>query len=473
VDRAAATENYTVVVLQKLSARAGREAIVAGDRRVSGSEAVATVLRFAAALRGSGLAEGDGVALFAENSPEVLLLQLAVHFVGCRLVFVPPVRGSIELEALIERADVKALVFDPVFEERTRQIAGRVDIPHLFSIGASSIAPDFLEAASGRAGLSLADAADGRHIATLFYTGGTTGLPKLVIRRSRHYNGQVQRSGMHIDHVSDSPALLVCTLVTYSSGHNLSLLGILSGHVIVLLRTFDAGTALSVMESERVTRMIVATPMIYDLLDHPDCRPGRFPALRLLTYTGASPSPARLLQAVERFGPVLQQLYAATETGIVAHLTPEEHDPRRPGLLSSCGRLMPGVEVEVRGDDGKPVPAGQPSELFIRSGAVMEGYWNDPERTAGVLDDQGWYRSGDIARQDEDGYLYIVGRARDVIVSGRTAANVYSQLLDDFLTAQPSIKDAAAIGLPGDDGKETVHVVLVPQDPASPPTFPG
>jgi fatty-acyl-CoA synthase len=103
---------------------------------------------------------------------------------------------------------------------------------------------------------------------------------------------------------------------------------------------------------------------------------------------------------------------------------------------------------------------------------VMEGYWNDPERTAEVLDGQGWFRSGDIARQDEDGYLYIVGRARDIIVTGRTADNVYSRLLDDFLTAQPAVKDAAAIGLPGDDGKETVHVVLVPQDPASPPDLP-
>jgi fatty-acyl-CoA synthase len=103
---------------------------------------------------------------------------------------------------------------------------------------------------------------------------------------------------------------------------------------------------------------------------------------------------------------------------------------------------------------------------------VMEGYWNDPERTAGVLDGRGWFRSGDIARQDEDGYLYIVGRTRDIIVTGRTADNVYSRLLDDFLTAQPAVKDAAAIGLPGDDGKETVHVVLVPQDPASPPDLP-
>lgn len=98
----------------------------------------------------------------------------------------------------------------------------------------------------------------------------------------------------------------------------------------------------------------------------------------------------------------------------------------------------------------------------------MEGYWNDLERTAEVLDGDGWFRSGDLARQDQDGYLYLVDRVRDIIVTGSTADNVYSRLLDDFLIALPEIRDAAAIGLPGEDEKEIVHVVLVPQDPTVP-----
>ncbi|MFE1980179.1 AMP-binding enzyme [Streptomyces mirabilis] len=102
----------------------------------------------------------------------------------------------------------------------------------------------------------------------------------------------------------------------------------------------------------------------------------------------------------------------------------------------------------------------------------MDGYGNDPERTAEVLDDDGWFRSGDIAREDENGYLYLVDRARDIIVSGGTAGNVYSRLLDDFLIAHPAIKDAATIGLPGDDGEETVHVSVVPRDPADVPDLP-
>ncbi|MEU1805083.1 AMP-binding protein [Streptomyces sp. NPDC019937] len=466
-----ASENYTVSVLERLAEKGGRDAIVAGERRISGTEAVSGVLRFAAALRDSGLVEGDGVALFVVNSPEALQLQLAVHFVGCRLVFVPPEPGNGELEALIQRADVKMLLFDPIFEERTERITSRIDIPHVFSIGASSIAPDFLTAAPDTVG-SLHEAADGRHVATLLYTGGTTGVPKLVVHRSGYYDGYVEASSEDAEanaNEAADPVWLICTLVTHSSGHGAFLLGLLGGYTIVLLRTFDAGTALSVMARERVSRVMLVSPMLYELLDHPDCLPGRFPALTTLHYTGAAASPARLRQAIERFGPVMDQMYGASENGLVARLFPQDHDLDRPESLTSCGRPVSGVEVELRDEDGKPVPVGELGELYMRSRSVMEGYWNDPERTAEVLDDEGWFRSGDIARQDDDGYLYLVDRARDIIVTGNTADNVYSRLLDDFLIAHPAIKEAATIGLPGDDDKETVHVVLVPQDLAEAP----
>ncbi|MEW2395468.1 AMP-binding protein [Streptomyces sp. NPDC046862] len=471
MDNASGSNNYTVKVLDRLEATGSRDAIVAGERRISGTEAVSSVLRFAAALRNTGLEEGDGVALFVENSPEALLLKLAVHFAGCRLVFVPPEPGDNELEALVRRAEVKVLLFDPVFEERTRRIADRALVPHLFSLGTSSIAADFLDTVPDDTDISPRDAAEGRRLATLLYTGGTTGLPKLVTHGSDYYGTVVRSTVAFADTGSADPKMMIGTLMTHSSGHMSSLVGILTGHTVVLLRTFDAGTALSVMETERITRMIVVTPMLYELLDHPDCLPQRFPALKTLHYAGASAAPARLRQAIERFGPVLHQVYGASENGVVTQLTPQEHDLARPESLAGCGRPSPGVEVEVRDENGKPVPVGQVGELYVRSPTVMQGYWKDPERTAEVLDDHGWFRSGDLVRQDENGYLYVVDRVRDIIVTGRTADNVYSRLLDDFLTSLPAIKEAATIGLPGDDDKETVHVVLVPQEPAVVPDF--
>ncbi|WP_329454173.1 AMP-binding protein [Streptomyces sp. NBC_01497] len=472
MNRVSATENYTTQVLQRLAARGSHDALVDGTRRISGTESVGIVLSFAAVLRRAGLGHGDGVALFAGNSAEALLLQLAIHFAGCRMVFVPPEPGNGELEALIRRADVRMLLFDPAFEDRTRQISDQVDLPLVLGIGPSSIAADFLAMARDQAALSPQEAADGRHLATLLYTGGTTGLPKLVTHRSSYYRGYVDFSSDIAEDTSAEATMLICTLVTHTSGHAAFLIGVLSGHTIVLLRKFDAGTALAVMERERVTRLMVVTPMLYELLDHPRARPGGFPALTTLYYTGAAASPARLRQAIDRFGPVLHQIYGASEDGAVTELTPEEHDLRRPESLTSCGRPATGVEVELRGDDGKRVAVGETGELYVRGPSVMDGYWRDPERTAEVLDTDGWFRSGDLARQDEDGYLYLVDRARDIIVTGRTADNVYSRLLDDFLSAHPAIREAATIGLPGDDGEESVHVVLVVRDPAAAPDLP-
>jgi fatty-acyl-CoA synthase len=317
MEKITANENYTVRILQRLSAKGDADAIVAAERHISGSEAVALILRFAAALRGSGLAAEDGVALFAQNSPEAVLLQLAIHFIGCRLVFVPPDPGNGELEGLIQRARAETLLFDPALEERAWRIAERTRVRQVFAIGPSSIAPDFLTLASGVAGLSLDEAGQGQHLAMLFYTGGTTGQPKLVVHRGRYYAALLNNSGIYFSSAPAEGATLLCTLVT---------------------------------------------PMLYDLLDHPGCRPGRFPALTALVYSGAAPSPARLTAAIERFGPVLRQLYGSTELGTVTQLTPAEHDPQRPESLSSCGR-------GVRGG-GRPA-AGRPDGPTFRAGASV------------------------------------------------------------------------------------------------------
>ncbi|MCF3962649.1 AMP-binding protein [Streptomyces fuscigenes] len=471
MDEASTPGNYTTAVLERLRARGDRDSIVVEGRRISGSEAHGTVLEFAAALRAAGLRPGDGVALFALNSPEALLLEIAAHFVGCRLVFVPLTLGRSELGGLIGRAEVKVLLFDPAVADRALPAAEQVGVPRVFSIGPCPGAVDFPTTAKGGERLAPDEAAHSRHVATLFYTGGTTGRPKLVVHRHRHYEELVRDAEGYLSTASD-PSVLTSAAVTHASGHRTSLVCILTGQTIVLMRSFDAGATLSLMESEQVTGVMLVTGWLYELLDHPDCLPGRFPALQRLFYSGAAAAPERLRQAIERFGPVLHQLYGASETGSIAELMPWEHDPARPVTLSGCGSPSRGVEVQLRDEDGKTVAAGEPGELYLRARNVMEGYWRDPERTAEVLDEEGWFRSGDIARQDEDGHLYLIDRARDVIVCDRTAGNVYSRLLDDFLAAYPGIAEAATVGLPDGERKEAVHVVLVLADPDAKPDLP-
>ncbi|WP_329333936.1 AMP-binding protein [Streptomyces sp. NBC_00663] len=200
-------ENYTVNVLARLKATGSRDAIVSGTRRISGTEALRMVLRYVAVLRDTRLGNGDGVALFVENSPEALLLMLAVHFAGCRLVFVPPEPGNSELAAFVQRAQVKALFFDPGLEERARQITGRVDVPHVFGLSRSALATDFLAVAPDHTDLVPHEAADGRHAATLLYTGGTTGTPRLVTHRSRYYAALTRVSARYRDEVSTDPKM--------------------------------------------------------------------------------------------------------------------------------------------------------------------------------------------------------------------------------------------------------------------------
>ena len=353
--------NYTTDMLAALRAMGGRTVVICGTRRVTGAEAFDTVLRFTATLRESGLGAGDGVGLFVRNSPETLFLQLAIHFLGCRLVFLPPEPSDTELAALVRLADVKALLCDPALVDRTMRVTDQASVPHLFAIGPSSIADDFVDAAHDRVGLTPDDAADGRHVVTVLYTGGTAGSPKLATHRASYYDHLGVISAGFARQYPAPTTSLICTLLTHSSGHIMSLVGVLNGWTTVLLETFDAGTALSIMDREQVNRATVVTPMIYELLDHPGWPADGFPALGTLSYTGSAPAPARLVAAIERFGPVLEQHYGLTKAG-------------------------PGVEVELRDQYGQPVPSEQVGEICVRSRSVMADYWNDPERTAEVLD---------------------------------------------------------------------------------------
>jgi fatty-acyl-CoA synthase len=458
--------NYTVQLLEKLAETGDRDAIVQGQRRFSGREARSLVLRFAEALANNGVGEGDGIALFIANSPEALLLTLAIHFIGGRLVFVPPEPGNPELGAFIAHADVKMLIFDPVLGERAARMAEGARVPGVFSLGPCDGVPDFLDQVGEETDWAPEDASDGAAVCTLFYTGGTTGRPKLVIHRAGFYEGVGATAANHAPKAPD-PRMLICTLITHMSGHFGSLMSIFSGEVVVMMDHFDAGVALSVLAEQKITRMTLVPPMLYAILDHPDWPTGGFPDVETIFYTGAPAVPSRLREAICRFGPVMHQFYASTEHGVITELWPDQHDLSGPHLLQSCGKPVRSVDVELRDSNGPVTGAAQVGEVWARSGMVTEGYWRDPERTRDLLVD-GWARTGDLANRDDEGYLYLVDRARDVIVTGPTSDNVYSRLLDNFLSTLPGISQAAAVGVPDAQWSEAVHVFLVPDGGTGP-----
>ncbi|QES32540.1 long-chain fatty acid--CoA ligase [Streptomyces venezuelae] len=471
------------------------EALVQGEQRLTRREARQRLFGLGQALRRQGLEPGDGVGLFLANRVDSVLVQLAVHLIGCRVVFLPPEPGPGELAALVEQSRARAVVTDPLFADRAADAAGRsVHAPTLLSLGpCAEQCADLLALAAECPAIRPegipAPAAD--EAVTVLYTGGTLGRPKLAAHSHRLYDALV---GL-LDDAQDSeqeaagntsadpsrassrkagptlfpsmaPAsdrVLVSTLLTHGSGHLTSLQALVTGAPLVVLPEFEAGAALTVLREERITATMFVPPMLYALLDHPECEPGALPDLRRVIVGGAATSPSRLQQAVEVLGPVLGQGYGQSEALGIAAFGAEDlasEGARRPELWRSCGRAITDTEIEIRAEGGKEALAvRQVGEVCVRGETVMLGYYEDPERTAEALRD-GWLRTGDMGYLDAEGYLYLVDRAKDIIVTGSTSDNVYSRVLEDFLLTLPGVRNAAALGVPDEEYGEAVQIFL-------------
>jgi fatty-acyl-CoA synthase len=406
---------YVDLVLERLANDPDREAVIGGDTRLTRSQARDLLFRLADGLVQRGVRPGDGVAAFIGNTPEAVLLTVAVHLLGCRLVHVPPEPGPSELRALIERAEVAAVVVDPVFSDR-------IDGWHLQDLPGEPVertpAPDFT---------------------TVSYTGGTTGLPKLAVHRPGTSARWQARRAM-------PPANMLCnTLITHGSGAGVSLAALITGSKLVLgPSTFDADTFVRLARDEQINATMFVPPMMYEVLDHPDCPGPQFVSIGV----GGSPlAPQRLRQAVEKWGPVIFQGYGMTEAHGISMMYATDLDLERPDTLRTVGKPLPDMEVETRDGD-----------VWVRGPSVMEGYWGDPPLKESS---DGWFNTGDVGHFDDDGYLYLDDRSKDVIVTGRTSDNVYSRLLDDFLITLPGVRQAAAVAKPDDALGEVVHLFLV------------
>ncbi|GAA3491298.1 class I adenylate-forming enzyme family protein [Streptomyces cremeus] len=478
------------------------EALVQGAQRLTRAQARRRLFRLGHALRGQGLVPGDGVGLFLANRVDSVLVQLAVHLIGCRVVFLPPEPGPGELAALVEQSKARAVVTDPLFARRAAAAAGRsAHAPVLLSLGpCEEQCADLLALAAECPPVRPegVPAAGADESVTVLYTGGTLGRPKLASHSHRLYDALVDLTRSTSEdsgpgafltaHPAPAPArapgsvpapgpvtapdrhrVLAATLLTHGSGHLTAIQALVTGSVLVVLPEFEPGSALEVLREERITAVMFVPPMLYALLDHPRCTPGALPALRRVVVGGAASSPARLQQAVAVLGPVLSQGYGQSEAlGITAFGAEElaSEAARRPELWRSCGRAISDTEIEIRGEDGtEPLPAKRVGEVCVRGKSVMLGYYEDPERTAEALHG-GWLRTGDMGYLDDEGHLYLVDRAKDIIVTGSTSDNVYSRVLEDFLLTLPGVRNAAALGVPDEEYGEAVQVFLATADGA-------
>jgi fatty-acyl-CoA synthase len=457
---AATGPNYGDVIVEALTRYPSRDAFVLGDRRVTYAEAASTTSRIRQVLVDLGARPGCGVGILSPNAPEVFLVQAATFLAGARYTGLHPLGSVDDHVFLCDDAEIEVLIVHPSFAETGAAIAEKsTSIRHLLGLGPSGLERDLLALCERLVDQPLrALALDEEEPAWLQYTGGTTGRPKGAMLSHRALVQEVHSLTASWG-LPESPRYLASSPITHAAV--LPIVPTLArGGTVILQQGFDPDRWLRTLAAEHVNFAFVVPTMLYTMLDKSDPGAHDLSSLETLAY-GASPmSPQRIEESQGVFGPILTQVYGQTEClGMTTSLRKDEHDPlRRPDLLTSCGRPVSGVHVDLLDDEGNPVPDGEIGELSVRSRCVMNGYWKRPEETAVALR-HGWLRTSDMAVRDETGFLHLVDRKKDMIVTG--GFNVYPKEIEDVLTSDPMISAAAVIGIPDPKWGEQVTAFVV------------
>jgi fatty-acyl-CoA synthase len=455
--RATSGVTYGEVIVEALGRYPERDAFVLGDRRVTYAEAASTTSRIRQVFVRKGLARGRAVAALSPNVPEVWLCQAAAYLTGACYTGLHPLGSVDDHVAVCDDAEIDVLVVHPTFAETGAEIAERApSVRYLLTLGPAPAGVNLLALCENVAERPLdAGPADEEDIAWLQYTGGTTGRPKGVMLSQRAMAQEVQSLTASWG-LPETPRYLVASPITHAGV--LPVLPVLArGGTVVLHRSFDPEMWLRTVRDEHVNYALAVPTMLYALLDHGAA--GRCESLETVVYGAAPMSPARVAEAMDALGPVLHQVYGQTEcAGMATSLRKDEHS--FPELLTSCGRAVAGTRVEVLGEDGARLPAGEVGEVCVRSRAVMCGYWNQPELTRETLHG-GWLHTGDLAVRDEAGFFHIVDRKKDMIVTG--GFNVYPREVEDVLATDPAVSAVAVIGVPDDHWGEAVIAFVVPR----------
>jgi fatty-acyl-CoA synthase/long-chain acyl-CoA synthetase len=370
---------------------------------------------------------------------------------------------SATIATIVDEASVRALVFDDAVADVVAGLdpAAR-DVVCLQAGDADPIAGATRLARTGEAAPSPPLAADPEDPAAIYFTGGTTGKPKGVLHTQRsttslHYAQLLEAE------IADTDRLLLMTPLAHAAGL-FAQSAVIRGATIVLTDGFDARRALELIEREDVTWTFLVPTMLYrmlDVLESGDAR--RASTLRTIVYGAAPIAPARLVRALDVFGPVFIQLYGQTECpNWGTRLTKQDHDPEHLDRLASCGRASIMADVQVVDDDGRTLPAGETGEICLRSPYVLREYVNNPDATREKFLGP-WIRTGDIGVLDDDGYLYLRDRKNDMVISG--GMNVYCREVEDVLIQHDAVGGVAVIGVPHDDWGESVHACVVRSTP--------
>ncbi len=413
-------------------------------------------------LAADGHREGSRIGYLGKNSDRYFALLFAAARIGAVLVPLNWRLAGDEWAFIVADSEMVCLFSDDEFAAAARRLAGGPGIPHL-------ILDDWLlEPLDQESRLGTYSAIPDAVVFQV-YTSGTTGRPKGAMLS--HRNLLALRAPGYKAGLEWFPAR-GCTVgqvlpVAHIAGTAYALFGFYAGARIVLAREFDAGSVPALIADERVSHILLAPAAMQLVLEHPASADADFSSLQYITY-GAAPMPEALLRrALDRLKCGFVQMYGMTEAagGVVA-LQPHDHVSDVPGRLRSAGTAMPGVEIAVVDDAWAHQPPGTAGEIVVRSAAVMAGYWRRPDADAEVFGADGWMRTGDIGRIDADGYLFVLDRAKDMIVSG--GENVYPAEVENAIFGHPDVADVAVIGAPSDRWGEEVVALVLPRPGTAP-----
>lgn len=443
------------IVLWSLRRWGDRPALISHGQSLSYAALADRVARALGVFANVGLGHGQGLGLMAPNSSEVMVATAAAAIAGVRMTPLSMLTSDEDLIWLIADAELDLLiVHDSVFQRVQVAAAQVARQPKVLRFGGED---DFASLLDATAPAPLVVAAQADDIALIGYTGGTTGRPKGVVHTHRSALAAVMMATAEWEWPSDLK-VLAATPVSHAAGI-LAYPTWLKGGAFHLLPAFSVESFAAYVQTHGITATFLVPTMIYRLLDHAAAHGLNLAPLQTVLYGAAPMAVDRLIEALGRFGPIFMQLYGQTEAPTcVTYLARAQHDPARPDRLASCGMPLAGVDVSLRDDADQPVAEGQSGEICVRGPLVMQGYWRNPDESAKAMAG-GWLRTGDVGRFDADGYLHIVDRKKDMIISG--GFNIYPREVEDVIVAMPGVAACAVVGLPDSTWGEAVTAAVV------------
>lgn len=405
--------------------------------------------RLAQLILNMGISRGERIALLAMNETEFFEVQVAAIRAGVTLVPLNFRLAIPELSFIMDNAEPQMLITGPGFHE----IGDSLGCPNRLSLG-----PEYEQAINSVSAMERSPI-DAAEICSVLYTSGTTGRPKGSLISNQALWARIV--SFTLEYKPDPSNVFLQGLPLFHIAATVSFTYAYNGATNIVVRDFNPADVIQTLEDKQVTDALFVPTMINLLINHPDIETANLSALDFVAYGASTIPPSVLTKAIDVFSADFCQLFGMTETSGCTALRPEDHDPvNKPHLLASAGVVAHGFEIRVVDDQDIDVQVGEVGEVICRGPALMDGYLGAEEATASALRG-GWMHTGDLGKLDEDGYLFVTDRKKDMIISG--GENIYPREVEDVLFSHESVHSAAVIGIPDQRWGEQVHAVVVLQ----------